>query len=378
MQGAFGTRALNKRPRRYDLKLPPTAPARASTSTAALSSVFGNDELGELATALFQSALSDGTRSNYDSNLGSFYAYCDESLIDPLGVTPIDIARYLAWLGKRGTIAAVSLQPYLSAINRLLQDHARPPVALGPLVSGVRKGLANCQLDTAPQVKRLPLPAPVMLSILELAERLLPIVRWDVRDPKLLLLRAAVASMVSYIFFNRGECSACALTSDLVVDKKHITLLLRKEKGLKNLQEGHMRTRQVPCDRAPRIAAMLAAFITRTGKMGQRRHRWALSPAEDKEQWSSYTLSGWLSAAFTAASQRPPEGFAWTSHSLRKGSASAANAIGVQLPDIRYTGGWSTNSNVLEEKYIDFSMQPTPAAWIFFGWLHKGGPSGDC
>ena len=69
-----------------------------------------------------------------------------------------------------------------------------------------------------------------------------------------------------------------------------------------------MRTRQVPCDRAPRIAAMLAAFITRTGKMGQRRHRWALSPAEDKEQWSSYTLSGWLSAAFTAASQRPPRG----------------------------------------------------------------------
>ena len=83
MQGALGTRALNKRPRRYDLKLPPTAPARASTSTAALSSVFGNDELGELATALFQSALSDGTRTNYDSNLGSFYAYCDEYLIHP-------------------------------------------------------------------------------------------------------------------------------------------------------------------------------------------------------------------------------------------------------------------------------------------------------
>ncbi len=39
------------------------------------------------------------------------------------------------------------------------------------------EGLANCQLDTAPQVKRLPLPAPVMLSILELAEHLLPIVR---------------------------------------------------------------------------------------------------------------------------------------------------------------------------------------------------------
>ncbi len=148
----------------------------SATSTAALSSVFGKDELGKLATSLFQSALSDGTKGNYDSNLGSFYAYCDEALIDPLSATPIDIARYLAWLGKRGTIAAVSLQPYLSAINMLLQDHARTPVALGPLVSGVRKGLANCHLDTTPQAKRMPLPAPVMLSILELAEHLLPIV----------------------------------------------------------------------------------------------------------------------------------------------------------------------------------------------------------
>ena len=101
----------------------------------------------------------------------------------------------------------------MSTINMLLQDHAKPPVALGPLVSGVRKGLANCQLDTTPQVKRLLLPEPVMLIILELSELLLPIVHWDVHDPNLLLLRAAATSMVSYIFFNRGECSACALSS---------------------------------------------------------------------------------------------------------------------------------------------------------------------
>ncbi len=63
--------------------------------------------------------------------------------LTPLEATPVDIARYLAWLGQRGTIAADSLQPYLSAINRYLQDHARAPVALGPLVAGVRKGLAN-------------------------------------------------------------------------------------------------------------------------------------------------------------------------------------------------------------------------------------------
>ena len=116
---------------------------------------------------------------------------------------------------------------------------------------------------------------------------------------------------------------------------------------------------------------MLAAFLTKARSMGQRNRRWALSHAEDKEQM---VLSGWLEAAYTTTLHRPPKGFAWTSHSLRKGSASAANAIGVQLPAIRYTGEWSTHTTVLEKKYIDFSMQPTPAAWIFFGWRHKGGP----
>ncbi len=136
-----------------------------------------------------------------------------------------------------------------------------------------------------------------MLSILELSEGLLPFVHWDIRDPKLLLMRATVASIAAYLFFNRGECSACALSSDLIVDDKHITLILRKEKGRKNVHEGIMRARQVPCDRVPRMAAMLAAFITRARAVGQRTRRWALSQAEDKEQWSSHTLSGWLEAA---------------------------------------------------------------------------------
>ena len=53
-----------------------------------------------------------------------------------------------------------------------MQDHALSPVALGPLVFGVRNGLENCQEDMAPLPQRLPLPASVALEILELAESL--------------------------------------------------------------------------------------------------------------------------------------------------------------------------------------------------------------
>ncbi len=116
---------------------------------------------------------------------------------------------------------------------------------------------------------------------------------------------------------------------------------------------------------------MLVAFFTRAEAMGQRTRRWAITLAEDRELWSADSLYGWLKAAYTAAKCLPPEGFAWTSHSLRKGAASDAHAIGARLTDIRYAGGWPTNSTVLEAKYIDFAMQPSPAAWIFSGCLHE-------
>jgi hypothetical protein len=273
-------------------------------------------------------------------------------------------------------MSATKLTPYLSAINRFLQDHALPPVALGPLVAGVRKGLMNCQTDTAPLPERLPLPAPVALAILELGEKLLPETDWDPEDPTLPVLRAAVATIASYVFFNRGECSACALAGDLVVGSTHITLLLRQEKGRKGLNAGYRNVRQIATYEAPRIAALLRAFFKGQAAMshprGQLARRWSISPREDVEVWSALTLTDWLRAAFTAAGHLPPEGFSWTSHSLRKGAASAANAIGARLTDIRYQGGWATNSNVLEAKYIDFTMQPSEAARLFFGYLCKG------
>ena len=69
-------------------------------------------------------------------------------------------------------MVAAILQPNLSSTNKYLQDHALPPVALGPLVSGVRKGLAKCHEDQAPLPQRLPLLALVALEILQLAESL--------------------------------------------------------------------------------------------------------------------------------------------------------------------------------------------------------------
>jgi hypothetical protein len=100
------------------------------------------------------------------------------------------------------------------------------------MVAGVRSGLSNCQTDLAPTPERLPLPAPVALAILKKAEQLLRSVQWGaLLTTHILLLRACLASIASYIFFCRGECNASTKRGDLVVDPTHITLRLGKEKG---------------------------------------------------------------------------------------------------------------------------------------------------
>jgi hypothetical protein len=114
------------------------------------------------------------------------------------------------------------------------------------------------------------------------------------------------------------------------------------------------------------------------GRHGKHLKRLSLGPSEDVELWFADTLSGWLLHTCNVVQCHPPEGFNYTSHNLRKGDVSASHAIGARLTDIRCAGGWSTNSNVLEARYVDFAMLPTPAARLFFGYQCKGAPHEGC
>ncbi len=127
----------------------------------------------------------------------------------------------------------------------------------------------------------------------------------------------------------------------------------------------------------PRVAAALLTFFTLTEKKHKKcTRRRATTKEEERCLWNATTSTEWLHMACKATGNSPPKGFIRTFHSLRNGAASAANAIKVPLTDIRYSGGWSTNSNVLEAKYIDFAMAPSKAAYIFFGHLKRGKPLG--
>ena len=77
------------------------------------------------------------------------------------------ILLYVASLGERGTVKASSLQPYLSAINRVHRDVGGGEVgpAGGGLLTRLRQGIAweQSQAPSIPSNTRVALPAEIPL-----------------------------------------------------------------------------------------------------------------------------------------------------------------------------------------------------------------------
>ena len=65
--------------------------------------------------------------------------------------------------------------------------------------------------------------------------------------------------------------------------------------------------------------------------------------------------------------RKPQPGEKYSGHSLRKGGASAANAVGVQLPAIMAFGVWK--SLAAAQLYISPLVTADLAAFRFFGWM---------
>ena len=93
--GAF-QHARHVKKRRFSLVLLPRTTPWAASSSDALKHVFGNDDRGAQALALFQAALKPGTLKNHGSNLSDFLEFCELYAIAPLDVSPVDIARYIS------------------------------------------------------------------------------------------------------------------------------------------------------------------------------------------------------------------------------------------------------------------------------------------
>lgn len=340
-----------------------------------LGRILGRDSIGTAAMTLVQSSLSQSSYATYSTGLKRFLEFCSREGTDPLTAGTGTVVRYIAYLGQQGTVAAGSLQPYLSAINRWRQDLGAPAVAMGPLVTAARKGLARLQQDTEPQPVRVALPASVACRLLLLAEFRLSALQAAPSTERLGSLREVLAALTSYLFFGRGAAQARLLSADLAVDDVNITFLHRSTKGRQGRPQQALPLVSVPSDQHPRMAALLRSYISFHSVLVRSPFLWAVLPSMERPgSWTADIMTSWLHASCVAVGALPPPGFSWTSHSLRKGAASAAVACGVPLQTVKWYGDWARDSDVVHD-YVDASFLPDDPARYWFGWRSPVGPA---
>ena len=117
--------------------------------------------------------------------------------------------------------------------------------------------------------------------------------------------------------------------------------------------------------RIPGLDALLARWESVRGSSDDAASYYALPgqrgfPATQVDTWFKFVLDHF--------GFRPPRGEMWSGHSLRKGAASAADAIGVSIARICHVGGWSSRSMTVRD-YIDPTCPASAAGRRYFGWL---------
>jgi hypothetical protein len=210
--------------------------------------LLGTDSLGAKTLDLLTTAWAKSTSDTYNSAIKPYFQFCEEQGIPPLAATAATMPGYIAWIGKRGTIKATSLQPCLSAVDGFFKDHGTKPVAQGDLVAKVRRGLASSQLSLHPSRTRMYLLARILVSSLRLAKDLrtqLTCTWTRAQTDLILLFRACLATVLLAAFFCRGGAGVECRSRDLLCTPTGGILLYH---GTRKGQLGTSTERKLLCE----------------------------------------------------------------------------------------------------------------------------------
>ena len=257
---------------------------------------------------------------------------------------------------------AKSLQPYLSAINGVHVDLEYEPPARGHAVQAYRAGLAHLQADDGREAERVYLPAAAVERALLWALQL-DLRRASVHE--LSVFRAAVATVLTFSFFARGATGSALLSGHVTRSIAGVTVQLEHEKG--RGRDVRARAVTLPQGAVPGLEALLAKWERFRGAVPAGTSYYLL-PGERTRVLPASTIDSWLRIVLAHFDLQPPAQQLWSGHSLRKGAASAAAAIGVSLDRICFVGGWKIKAATVHD-YIDPTCPASAAGRLFFAWL---------
>ena len=344
--------------------------------------------LGSSPDAVRAAALAGGhllpeTYAAYGRHWERFASYCRLRGLSSLPASTSTVACFVAHLATPGNsnLQPQSLQPLLSAINKAHGDVGWPLPASGDLLASVRRGWSlEVHAHDGQTDQRAALPASVASRALDAGLTLLGLLP-SLSAAGLLL---AHQRLRSYVYTAFGFALMARVDTDLHLQREDVELTpstiftrLRKEKG--KATDPTRRRLQLPCEAVPGLADLLRGW-QQVQSHSFRLAGKTLVPAtpfwrlgSDSAAWSSSAAvcDPWLQQACVALHESPPAGDAWTTHSLRIGAASAANAIDVNLLKIKDWGGWALASGVVL-RYIRTVLADQHCA-RFFGWMLRPG-----
>ena len=309
--------------------------------------------------------LAASTADVYGGHYARFYRWCAAQPDQPSSL-PASTGTVLRWLEADvtagGKVRARSLQPYLSAINSVHADLEYDRPALGHAVAAYKSGLAHMQADGGREAERVYLPAEAVERAL-LWALTLPLGKATARQKE--VFRAAVATCFTFTFFARGATGAGLLAKHVTRSVAGTTVQLEHEKG--RGREARARAITLPTGAIPGLDALLAKWEAFRGAVDADASYYLL-PGERSRAMPTTSVDEWLRRVLAHFELQPPAQQAWSGHSLRKGAASAASAIGVSLDRVCFIGGWKIKAATVHD-YIDPTCPATAAGRRFFGWL---------
>jgi hypothetical protein len=324
-------------------------------------------------------AHADSTLTSYTSAWNQFHTFCRARGLASLPATPETVALYIAHLYDKGTIQPSSAAPYLSAINTAHCSLGHAPPADCELVRQARMGwrrLTHAE-PGAQRVRTLPLPASIALRALR-ETAAVPMVG----DPRALALqmRPLLFVALSFAILLRAGSGVSLTRLDVAVvggDERGVRVLPSVIKGGQTAPQKPL-PKSLPTAHVAALADAIMRYRTLTGMAWTRaratppaaasRTSFWLLPGEDLSGSESTIANRWLREALDRLSVAAPSGGKYTSHSMRKGGASAAFAAGLSLAAICALGDWLPGSPVPMKHYIDLTVVVCTAAKYFFGW----------